>query len=81
MNIDEFKKKIKEKNQQLTVTIEDKISKKNIKYSIHNDKTMWRANTMFNKEPITIEWIRNFKPNSIFFDIALLKYAKTSYIA
>jgi len=29
----------------------------------------WRADTYFEKEPDTIEWIDSFEPNSLFFDI------------
>ena len=69
MNFDEFKKKITEKSQNLHVTIEDKESKNAIKYSIHNDTTLWRSQSLFTKEPITINWIRSFDKSSIFYDI------------
>ena len=66
---EEFKEKIKQKEESLIFNINDKVSNKNIKFSIHNNSTLWRANTLFEKEPITIEWIRSFQPNSIFFDV------------
>lgn len=66
---EEFKKKIKQKEEKLIFNIKDKASNKNIKFSIYNNATLWRANTLFEKEPVTIEWIRNFEPNSIFFDV------------
>ena len=69
MNFTEFKKKISEKSQNLHVTIEDKESKNAIKYSIHNETTLWRAQSLFTKEPITISWIRSFDDNSVFYDI------------
>ena len=69
MELEEFKKKISSKNQQLFVTIQDPITLKQIKYSVTNDTTLWRAQSLFKKEPITIEWIRSFKKNSVFYDV------------
>ena len=31
--------------------------------------TFFRAKSLFSKEPITIEWIRSFENNSIFYDV------------
>ena len=64
-----FNDKLKQKNQILTATLTDPISKKEIKFNVVNQPTLWRAQTLFTKEPITIEWIRNFEKQSIFFDI------------
>ena len=69
MELEEFKKKISNKNQQLLVTIQDPITLKQIRYSVTNDTTLWRAQSLFTKEPITIEWIRSFKKNSVFYDV------------
>jgi len=69
MKLDEFKKKIKLKNENLSIDIIDKETSLKIKFAISNNITLWRAQSLFNKEPITIEWIRGFKKNSIFFDI------------
>ena len=69
MDIDQFKEKIKQKSQNLYIDIEDKDSKKKIKYSVQNDVTLWRAQSLFSKEPITIKWIKSFSKDSIFFDI------------
>ena len=63
MELEEFKKKISSKNQQLFVTIKDPITSKTINYSVSNDTTLWRVQSLFKKEPITIEWIRSFKKN------------------
>src|SRR5437879_5933266 len=30
---------------------------------------LWRARTLFSKEPETIEWIRSFGPDDVFYDI------------
>ena len=51
------------------VTIQDPITLKQIRYSVTNDTTLWRAQSLFKKEPITIEWIRSFKKNSVFYDV------------
>ena len=69
MELEEFKKKISSKNQQLFVTIKDPITSKTFNYSVSNETTLWRAQSLFEKEPITIKWIRSFKKNSIFYDV------------
>ena len=69
MKLDEFKKKLLDKKDKLIITIEDNVSKNKINFSISNEKTLWRAQTLLTKEPITIEWIRGFKKNSVFYDI------------
>ena len=69
MQLEEFKKKLQSKKEQLIITIEDPNSLKKIKYSISNDTTYWRARTLFTKEPLTIDWLRSFEKNSIFYDI------------
>ena len=68
-NTESFNDKLKQKNQILTATVTDPISKKEIKFNVVNQPTLWRAQTIFTKEPITIEWIRSFEKKSIFFDI------------
>ena len=65
----DFEKKIKAKEDIIKFTINDEVSLKKIQYSIHNKKTLWRAQSLFNKEPITIEWIRGFEKGSVFYDI------------
>ena len=60
MNLDKFKKKIEEKNRNLFVTIDDPISSKQMKFSISNNITLWRAQTLYTKEITTIQWIRDF---------------------
>ncbi len=69
MDLSEFKNKIKEKEEKLLVIIDDKISSKKISYSVSNEMTLWRAQTLFKKEPVTIDWIRSFEKNSIFYDV------------
>jgi len=39
------------------------------KFFIPNPTIRWRVNTLYQKEPETIEWIKNFQNNSIFWDI------------
>ena len=69
MDLSEFKNKIKEKEEKLLVVIDDKISSKKITYSVSNETTLWRAQTLLKKEPVTINWIRSFEKNSIFYDV------------
>lgn len=34
-----------------------------------NEATQWRANTLFTKEPVTIEWIDSFEPGAVLWDV------------
>tara|TARA_Y100001970_G_scaffold279301_1_gene386375 strand:- start:1880 stop:2674 length:795 start_codon:yes stop_codon:yes gene_type:complete len=66
---EEVLNKLKLKNENLTANLTDPKTGQIYKYSIVNETTLWRAQTLFTKEPITIEWIRSFKKNKIFFDV------------
>ena len=66
-NIKDIEEKIKSKNQIITASISDPITKKTIKFNIVNEDTLWRAQTFYTKEPITIKWIRAFEKNKVFF--------------
>ncbi len=68
MNQDEILEELKNR-QDYVVKIKDPLSKNEFNFNISNRKTMVRATSLFNKEPVTIEWIRSFKHDSIFFDI------------
>lgn len=39
------------------------------KFYVPNDTAKWRVNTLFTKEPCTIEWLDSIKPGEILFDI------------
>ena len=69
LDLDELKRKIALKNENLFVSVNDKITASNIKFSLTSSKSLVRALNLFNKEPATISWIRTFEENSIFFDI------------
>ena len=62
-------KKLKLKNEKLTANVTDIKTGKLIKYNVVNESTLWRAQTLFVKEPVTIEWIRSFKKEKIFYDV------------
>lgn len=66
---EEVLNKLKLKNEKLTANVTDPKTGQIFKYSIVNEITLWRAQTLFIKEPITIEWIRSFEKNKIFFDV------------
>ena len=51
------------------ITLNEKERGKTFKFYIPNSKTLWRAETLYTKEPITINWIKKFKKNKIFYDI------------
>ena len=65
----EFEKIINKKQQDLIITVNDKLSNNTLKFSIVNKKTLWRAKSLYQKEPITIKWIRKFKKDEVFFDV------------
>lgn len=41
----------------------------NIKFFCPGEIPIWRANTFFEKEPETLDWIDSFSPDSTFFDV------------
>lgn len=43
--------------------------KTKLKFFVPNVLTYRRAKSLFSSEPETIEWINNFKPNTIFYDV------------
>ena len=69
MELDELKKKLSAKNEKLIASIVDKLSNKKLTFLVSNEMTFFRAKSLFSKEPITIEWIRSFENNSIFYDV------------
>ena len=69
MELDELKKKLSDKNEKLIASIVDKISSKKLNFLVSNEMTFFRVKSLFSKEPITIEWIRSFENNSIFYDV------------
>ena len=69
MELDELKKKLSAKNEKLIASIVDKLSNKKLNFLVSNEMTFFRVKSLFSKEPITIEWIRSFENNSIFWDI------------
>ena len=69
MEFDEFNNKIKQKQQSLTIRFKDKVVDEELTYNIKNTTTLWRAQTLFTKEPITISWIRKFVKDKVFFDV------------
>lgn len=40
-----------------------------VKFLTPNETTKWRANTLFTKEPSTVEWIKSMQPGEVLFDI------------
>jgi FkbM family methyltransferase len=68
-NQNELTKKIKQKSELIFAKIIDPLTNNEIKFSLKNDTTIFRAKTMFSKEPETINWIRGFAEGSVFYDI------------
>ena len=42
---------------------------KTLRYCMSTPHSRWRVNTLFLKEPTTIEWLHSFQPNDVFVDI------------
>ena len=40
-----------------------------VTFKTPNETTHWRANSLFTKEPVTIEWIESFQPGEILWDV------------
>ena len=51
------------------ITLNDKEKGKTFKFFTPNEIALWRAESLYTKEPITINWIKKFKKNKVFFDI------------
>ena len=68
-NENELTKKIKKKSELIFATIIDPLTNNEIKFSLKNETTIFRAKSIFSKEPETINWIRGFNEGSIFYDI------------
>jgi FkbM family methyltransferase len=45
------------------------LSGKLIRYCISSPQSRWRVNTLFTKEPTTIDWLHSFKANDVMVDI------------
>ena len=69
MKLDEIKNKINQKQQKLIFKLKDDESDEELIYNIKNMTSLLRAQTLFTKEPVTINWIRKFIKDKIFFDI------------
>ena len=51
------------------VTIQEKERGKLFRFYVPNEMTLWRAESLYVKEPVTINWIKKFKKNKIFYDV------------
>ena len=69
MDLKEFKKKLSDRQEKLSVNIIDPLTQKKLIFSVSNEMTLYRARSLFEKEPITIELIRGFESVAIFYDI------------
>jgi FkbM family methyltransferase len=45
------------------------IEGRSAQFHVPNDKTRWRAQTLYTKEPVTIEWLRSMPTGSTFVDV------------
>lgn len=45
------------------------IAGKALRYVIDTNVTLWRVKTLFEKEPMTIEWMHSFRPGEVLLDV------------
>ena len=69
MDIKIFEEKMKNRSELLFVTLKDTITGKSIRFTTPSEMPLIRARSIYTKEPVTIEWIRNFDNNKVFFDV------------
>lgn len=55
--------------EKFSAVVEVKTKHGDMRFFCPGEVPIWRANTFFEKEPETIEWIDSFEKNSIFFDV------------
>ena len=58
-----------EEYEKLNPRTELKFGEISAQYVTPNTATRWRVDTLFEKEPITIEWIAGFKPDDVLIDV------------
>ena len=39
------------------------------RFHVPNEMTRWRVDSLYSKEPVTIDWLRAFPPGAVFFDV------------
>jgi len=69
MNTDKIKEQIKNSKSIPVTTIKENERGKSFKFYTPNEMALWRAESLYTKEPVTINWIKRFKKNKIFYDI------------
>jgi FkbM family methyltransferase len=45
------------------------VAGKTLRYGIENTAAKWRVETLFQKEPMTIEWLHSFRPGEVLVDV------------
>ena len=55
--------------EKLNPTLHCEIRGTKLIYCVPNQTTLWRAQTLENKEPDTVEWVQGFQKDSIFLDV------------
>jgi FkbM family methyltransferase len=58
-----------EEYEKLNPRTELKVGELSILYVTPNSHTKWRVDSLFKKEPITIEWIAGFRPDDVLVDV------------
>lgn len=55
--------------QRLQPTYDIQLPQGTLKFSCPNQMSLWRAKTLYSKEPDTIDWIHSFAEDAIFYDV------------
>lgn len=55
--------------ERLHPTYKIKLADGELKFSCPNQMSLWRAKTLFSKEPDTIQWINSFADDGVFYDV------------
>ena len=67
---DDVKEKIKNQSESIPIiTLHEKERNKSFKFYTPNTMAIWRAETLYTKEPVTINWIKQFTKGKIFYDV------------
>ena len=71
MELETFKEKLKNKEENLFASMDDPLSENVYSFDISSDINFADVNTMFTKDHKTIAWIRNFKKIVYFLTLVL----------
>ena len=69
MDTNKIREQIKNSKSIPITTVRESEKGKSFKFYTPNEMALWRAETLYVKEPVTINWIKKFKKDKIFYDV------------